>query len=86
MRMVLLVQCGDRYSRNQSSSITAIVGTHIHWDDLKLLVEKHPHITFVLMHFSPRYKQVEIVNFFKTVCEGGRYPNLVPWVSENDPY
>jgi len=37
---------------------------HTHWNGLKSIIEQHPHITFVLIHFSLKYKQDEIKTFF----------------------
>jgi ribonuclease Z len=38
---------------------------HIHWDDLKPVVEQNPQIHFILTHFSMRYSVKEIEDFFK---------------------
>ncbi len=38
---------------------------HIHWDDLKPIVEQNPHIYFIIVHFSMRYSVGEIEEFFK---------------------
>lgn len=37
---------------------------HVHWNDLKPLVVAHPHVTFILFHFSQRYRDAEIEAFF----------------------
>jgi ribonuclease Z len=49
---------------------------HIHWDQLKPYVLRHPEVMFVLFHFSLKYKDHEIVDYFKTV----NLPNATPWV------
>ena len=49
---------------------------HIHWRDLRPFIESHPDNEFILIHFSPRYKQSEIIEFFK------QFPslsNIVLW-------
>ena len=38
---------------------------HIHWDDLKPIVEQNPQNQFILTHFSMRYSVEEIEEFFK---------------------
>ena len=38
---------------------------HIHWSDIKPIVEKNPQINFILTHFSMRYSVEEIKEFFK---------------------
>lgn len=43
----------------------AIKTKHINWIQLKPYVISHPHITFILFHFSQRYKDQEIDDFFK---------------------
>ena len=37
---------------------------HMHWVDLKPIVEANPKVLFILIHFSLRYSPVEIRNFF----------------------
>lgn len=43
---------------------TAIESQHIHWSQLKPIVQQHPHVTFLLIHFSMRYKTSFIRQFF----------------------
>lgn len=38
---------------------------HMHWFDLKKIVSAYPDVSFILMHFSARYKYNDIVNFFQ---------------------
>lgn len=50
---------------------------HMHWNYLKPFVLSHPEITFILYHFSQRYKGNEIKEFFdKENC-----PNIITWIS-----
>ncbi|CAF1058387.1 unnamed protein product [Rotaria sordida] len=35
-----------------------------HWNGLKPIIEQHPHITFILIHFSLKYKRSDIIEFF----------------------
>ncbi|CAF1582644.1 unnamed protein product [Rotaria magnacalcarata] len=37
---------------------------HTHWNGLRPIVEQHPHITFILIHFSLKHKRKDIVDFF----------------------
>lgn len=48
---------------------------HIHWKNLKQYVLDHPNITFILYHFSSRYKRDFINHFF----ENENIDNLVIW-------
>lgn len=38
---------------------------HTHWHGLRPIIERHPHITFLLIHFSMKYKADDIVKFFE---------------------
>jgi ribonuclease Z len=49
---------------------------HMHWSDLKKVVKTHPNNNFILYHFSQRYKQNEIRDFFKH--EG--FSNIHLWI------
>lgn len=51
---------------------------HMHWNYLKDYVNKHPDITFILYHFSSRYKPSVIDDFFKKLD----IKNVIPWISE----
>jgi len=48
---------------------------HIHYQQLKPYIEKNKEIIWILIHFSLRYKDSEIIDFFKTI----NLPNIVPW-------
>jgi ribonuclease Z len=48
---------------------------HIHWSQLRPYVVAHPSVTFVLIHFSLRYRDEEIDEFFA----GEQVSNAVPW-------
>ena len=37
---------------------------HMHWDDLKPIVESNPEVLFILIHFSLRYSALTIREFF----------------------
>ena len=39
---------------------------HMHWEDLKPIVESHPDILFILIHFSLRYSALDVRKFFAT--------------------
>ena len=54
----------------------AIKTSHIHWDDLEPIVDKYNKNNFILIHFSQRYDNSEIKQFFK---EKNR-ANVIPWV------
>lgn len=50
---------------------------HMHLNQLQPYVLSHPENTFVLYHFSQRYKAAEILAFFDKLA----IENVVPWIS-----
>jgi len=50
---------------------------HMHWDHLSQYVQENQSITFILYHFSSRYKREYINDFFVNV----NLPNVVVWNS-----
>jgi len=55
----------------------AIDTKHMHWLSLREYVVSHPNITFILYHFSLRYKKTEIEEFFTKE----NLLNVIPWIS-----
>jgi ribonuclease Z len=53
---------------------------HIHWNQLKPYVIQHPHIQFILIHFSLQHKDEEIKEFF----EKENFSNVYPWLTDID--
>lgn len=51
---------------------------HIHWKELKPYVENNPDKTFILFHFSQRYRNSEISEFFEKEKESG-IDNIIWW-------
>jgi len=49
---------------------------HTHWNGLKPIIEQHPHITFVLIHFSLKHKRNEIETFFANQS----LKNVIPFI------
>ena len=50
---------------------------HMHWKQLDPIIDQHPNNNFILYHFSKRYKNNEIMDFFKDKLR----PNMKLWVS-----
>ncbi len=50
---------------------------HMHWKQLHSYILSHPENTFILYHFSQRYKATEILAFFDELC----IENVIPWIS-----
>ena len=55
---------------------------HVHWSQLREVVERYPETTFVLIHFSSRYRPIEIQEFFETqrAENPGKYLNVIAWI------
>jgi len=49
---------------------------HLHFSDLQPYIEKYKETTFILIHFSKRYKDEDILEFFKQ----NYYSNIIPFV------
>ena len=61
---VIIIECTFLNDGDKSNEQLKKDG-HINWNQLKPFVLKYSFITFVLIHFSCRYKQEEIIEFFK---------------------
>ena len=48
---------------------------HIHFQQLRPFIEKYKNINWILIHFSLRYKDSEINDFFKNI----NLSNIIPW-------
>ena len=69
---VLFVECtfvGDEVSPEEAKQ-----RGHVHWRDLRPVVESHPKTTFVLIHFSKRYDAKFLENTFEP------FANVHAWV------
>ena len=55
---------------------------HIHWTQLKPFVEANPQTLFILTHFSLRYKDQEIKDFFDKVKIETGISNIHPWLTD----
>jgi ribonuclease Z len=59
---IVIIECSFLYPDER---VTAHDTKHIHWDDLRPFVVTNPRTVFVLIHFSLRYKEEEILQFFR---------------------
>ena len=57
-----MIECTYLYEKEEK---LALRNNHICWTDLKPFVLSHPDQFFVLFHFSLKYKNEEILNFFE---------------------
>lgn len=69
---VIMIECTFLYPDELDN---AIATQHIHWLQLEPYVKRHTDIKFILFHFSQRYRDVEIDQFFNDQdC-----PNVTAW-------
>ena len=55
---------------------------HIHWNHLKPHVLQHPEITFMLFHFSLKYKDEEIKEYLENEFKNHHITNVELWLSD----
>ena len=71
-----MIECSFIYPDDLQHSIEK---KHIHWSLIESYVKSYPEITFILTHFSPRYKETEIKDFFNKL----NLPNIILWTQKN---
>lgn len=65
------------------AEMQAIRRGHVAWSQLRPIVESHPHIEFILVHFSERYSDEELRVFFATASSSNcSLPNVLLWLDE----
>ncbi|KAK6535013.1 hypothetical protein TWF281_006311 [Arthrobotrys megalospora] len=72
---VVITECSFLYESHRAQAVKT---KHTLWSDLEPIVKRHKSTTWVLMHFSKRYGDEEIVKYFEGLeeCPG----NIVVWV------
>ncbi|EPS35176.1 hypothetical protein H072_11481 [Dactylellina haptotyla CBS 200.50] len=76
---VVITECSFLYESHRAQAVKTL---HTLWADLEPIVRRHTQTTWVLMHFSKRYSDAEIVEFFENLSdtEAGCPFNIVVWV------
>ncbi|KAK6350427.1 hypothetical protein TWF718_003619 [Orbilia javanica] len=72
---VVITECSFLYESHRAQAVKT---KHTIWADLEPVVRRHRDTTWVLMHFSKRYGDQEIVAFFEGIQECPE--NIVVWV------
>lgn len=72
---VIMIECTFLLPEEQKQADET---KHMHWSELKPYVTAHPHITFILYHFSQRYTSKQISEHF----EAQNIKNIIPWISQ----
>ena len=84
---IIFIECTFLYPEEIENAIQT---KHIHWRDLEPFVACNPNVLFVLIHFSLRYKEQEIIDFFREIKRRARneneneniYENIKLWVGD----
>jgi ribonuclease Z len=76
---VIIVECTFILDDEIDNSIKT---KHIHWSQLKPYVMANPYIHFILVHFSFRYKDQDIKNFFDREMAESGIQNIEPWLTD----
>jgi ribonuclease Z len=58
---VIIIECSFLFESEREKAESS---KHMLWPELKPIVLAHPHVRFILIHFSMRYKKKEIRDFF----------------------
>ena len=74
---VIMIEC-TFFGEGEAND--AIAKSHVHWDHLMPYVKSHPDIKFVLYHFSTKYKERVIDEFFKDVQKNENIKNILAWL------
>lgn len=61
--LYIVVECTFLFDEHLS---VAIASRHMHWLHLEPIIDSHPDVQFILIHFSPRYSSLDLTVFFKT--------------------
>jgi ribonuclease Z len=79
LHKVIVVECSFI---DEASIERARTTTHMHWNDLRSYVKAHPHIMFLLTHFSLKYTSLELREFFNE--QQILYPNIHPMLLDEE--
>lgn len=77
---VVFIECTFLYSQEIEN---AAATKHIHWEQLRPYVLSHPEVRFVLFHFSLRYKDADILDFFEREKEAHSFDNIKVWAQDD---
>lgn len=75
---VVITECSFLHEEHREQSIKT---KHTIWSDLENIIRKWPKTTFVLTHFSLRYSDEAVRQFFDDMTDPP--PNIVVWIDGN---
>ncbi|KAL0933883.1 Nuclear ribonuclease Z [Colletotrichum truncatum] len=71
---VVITECSFLYDEHDAQAEKT---KHTKWKDLEKVVRKWPKTTFIIIHFSMRYSNKDVVNFFNGLDDPPK--NIVVW-------
>lgn len=74
---IVIIECTFLYPEEREN---AVATKHIHWEELKPYVIASPETLFVLVHFSLRYKDDDVLAFFAE--QQDEVPNIKVWAGD----
>lgn len=74
---VIFIECTFLYEDEYQNAHQT---QHIHWKDLKPYVKSNPQCLFVLIHFSLRYTESQIDEFFQEEFQSQSIQNVKLWI------
>jgi ribonuclease Z len=78
---IIFIECTFLYPEEISNCEAT---KHIHWEQLYPYIQTHSDQLFVLIHFSLRYEENEIIDFFENEKREKGIHNLKVWAGETD--
>jgi len=70
---ILIIECSFLFAEDKHLADSK---KHIVWTDLEPHVKANSEVLFILIHFSHRYKEMDVFNFFQQVS----LPNVLAWI------
>jgi ribonuclease Z len=74
----IIVECTYIFPEQKEA---ACCNKHMLWQDLLAIVLAHPYVTFILVHWSLRYKDEEITKFFEEQATVHGFKNVICWLN-----
>jgi len=72
---ILIIECSFL---EDDQALNAARSKHVHWPNLREYVKENPDTLFILIHFSQRYSECDIREFF--LLDENHFSNVLPWV------
>jgi ribonuclease Z len=76
---IVIIECTFLYPNDLDQSMST---KHVHWDLLEPYILANPATVFVLIHFSLRYTEEEVLRFFIEVKETKGISNIKVWAGD----